>query len=112
VLVKPFFARRPAVVILLKINCYLRFRPPLVGLLVPKKQKETRHGRLSSVSVNAPSYAHLSSAAAADTAASAAERVPNAASGATDFPNAATAIWISAHGVVASPSVYAAAAAA
>jgi len=103
VLVKPFFARRPAVVILLKINCYLRFRPPLVGLLVPKKQKETRHGRLSSVSVNAPSYAHLSSAA---------ERVPNAASGATDFPNAATAIWISAHGVVASPSVYAAAAAA
>jgi len=65
---------------------------------------------LSSVSVDAPpSCAHLSPAAAAHTAASAAERVPNAV-GTTDLPNAA-AIWISAHGVVAGPSVSAAAAA-
>jgi len=63
---------------------------------------------LSSVSINAPSCAHLSPATATDTATSAAERVPNAV-GATDLPNAAAAIWISAHGVVASPSVSAAA---
>jgi len=112
VLVKPFFARRPVVAILLKLTV-IYVSDQWWSVFSSIKQRETRHGRLFSVSVNAPSCAHLSPAAAADTAASAAERVLNAAAGATDLPNAAAtaAIWISAHGVVASPSVSAAAAA-